>query len=403
MLNSELNSKKVLFLMTGSIACYKACQVLSRLTQAGCEVQVVASKSALQFVGAPTLEGLTGKPVLSDLWQEGRMMDHIHLQRWADLIVVAPASANYINKIAAGLADDLVSTIFLAHDFKKPFLLTPAMNTAMYLHPITQSSIQKLSSLGVEILESASGVLACGEVGSGRLLEPDLIQAEIESRLLAANHKNGQKILVTAGGTQEAIDGVRVLTNKSTGQTGATIADTLFEQGYDVHLLTAESAVHPKNKIKTENFVSFEDLQTKFKNILSSNDFTAVIHAAAVSDFSILNAKTGKWSSDEEFSLQFKKNPKLINEIRNWSRNKEIRILAFKMTAFADEKTIQKAVHKVFSESNADVVIQNDTREIDWKLKRHAFHWYTPGQNPKNISSSHDLALEISSLLGGSL
>ena len=172
--------------MTGSIACYKACQAVSRLVQAGCEVQVVASPAALQFVGNATIEGLTGKPVVSDLYASGNAMDHIHLVRWADLILVAPASANFINKIARGVGDDLLTTMFLAHDFKKPYLVAPAMNTSMYLHPATQDSIQALKKMGVEILETASGVLACGEVGWGRLLEPDLIVQEVLSRLSPA-------------------------------------------------------------------------------------------------------------------------------------------------------------------------------------------------------------------------
>ena len=181
-----MSKSKVLFILTGSIACYKACQVISRLVQADCEVQVVASPAALQFVGNATFEGLTGKSTISDLYAAGNVMDHIHLMRWADLIIVAPATANYVNKIAQGVGDDLLTTLFLAHDFKKPFLLAPAMNTSMYLHPITQNSIRKLKEIGIEILETASGVLACGETGFGKLLDPELIQKEIQSRLPSA-------------------------------------------------------------------------------------------------------------------------------------------------------------------------------------------------------------------------
>jgi len=165
--------------MTGSIACYKSCQVISRLVQKGISVQVVATPAALKFVGTATLEGLSGNPVVSDLYTSGNVMDHIHLIRKADLVLVAPATANFINKISSGIGDDLASTLFLAHDFKKPFLIAPAMNTSMYFHPITQASVLKLQSLGVQILDSASGVLACGETGFGKLLEPDLILEEV--------------------------------------------------------------------------------------------------------------------------------------------------------------------------------------------------------------------------------
>ena len=169
--------------MTGSIACYKACSVLSKLKQNGHQVKTVMSEASQKFIGPATIEGLTGEAPITDMYASGQIMDHINLVRWADLIIVAPATANYINKISYGLGDDLLTTLFLAHDFKKPFLIAPAMNTMMYSHPTTQASIKKLKDMGVEILETASGVLACGEVGYGRLLEPDLILKEIELHL----------------------------------------------------------------------------------------------------------------------------------------------------------------------------------------------------------------------------
>src|SRR5688572_23473467 len=165
----------VLFQLSGSIAAYKACQVVSRLTQAGCEVQTVATDGALQFVGPATLEGLTGRPVASDTFAAGTHMDHIHLVRWADLIVLCPATANTINRLAAGIADDLVGTMFLAHDFTKPYLVVPAMNAAMYDHPATSAALDRLRQWGVEVLEPGAGSLACGEIGPGRLAEPEAV------------------------------------------------------------------------------------------------------------------------------------------------------------------------------------------------------------------------------------
>ena len=128
-----MSRSKILFIMSGSIACYKACQVISRLSQKGHDVQVVATSSALKFIGNATIEGLTGKPVISDLFSAGNVMDHIHLARWADLVIVAPATADFINKMASGISSDLASSLFLAHDFSKSFLVAPAMNTAMYI------------------------------------------------------------------------------------------------------------------------------------------------------------------------------------------------------------------------------------------------------------------------------
>jgi phosphopantothenoylcysteine decarboxylase/phosphopantothenate--cysteine ligase len=179
---------RLLIFLTGSISCYKACFVISHLVQSGIEVRTVATPAALQFIGKATLEGLTGQPVFSDLWESGRAMDHIELARWADLALVCPATANTINRLASGLADDLVGTLFLAWELnKKPWWIAPAMNVAMLSHPLTQASLQKLSGLGVRVLPTDSGPLACGEQGAGRLLEPGKIITEVLVQL-------GQKI-----------------------------------------------------------------------------------------------------------------------------------------------------------------------------------------------------------------
>lgn len=171
---------RLLFLLTGSISCYKACFAISRLVQAGIEVRTVATPSALRFVGSATLEGLTGHPVASDLWESGKAMDHINLARWADLALVAPATANTLNRLSAGLADDLVGSLFLAWEInKKPWWVAPAMNVAMFNHALTQASLAKLTTLGVRVLPTGSGALACGEEGEGRLLEPEQLVTEV--------------------------------------------------------------------------------------------------------------------------------------------------------------------------------------------------------------------------------
>jgi phosphopantothenoylcysteine decarboxylase / phosphopantothenate---cysteine ligase len=172
---SKTNTSKILFCLTGSIACFKACALISKLVQKGFEVQCVATSAALQFVGEATLEGLTGKPVFKDVYQAGRMMDHIHLNKWADLTLVCPATANSINKMAAGMGDDPVSTLILAHDFKKPLWIVPAMNQNMYAHPATKNSLLSLSRWGAQVLETESGHQACGDVGPGRMKEAEEI------------------------------------------------------------------------------------------------------------------------------------------------------------------------------------------------------------------------------------
>lgn len=178
--------KKVLFFLSGSIAGFKACQVVSDLKKKNLEVQVVASPSALEFIGKASLEGLSGKPAVTSLFQEGHMMDHIHLMRWADTFVLCPATANTINQFASGSGDSILTTFFLAYDFKKPFLVFPAMNTSMYEHPVTARSIANLKEMGIKIFATNEGDLACGEVGSGRMLEPfeisKLVLESLESK-----------------------------------------------------------------------------------------------------------------------------------------------------------------------------------------------------------------------------
>lgn len=174
-----LKSKKILFTMTGSIAAFKACVLISELKKMGHEVQVVTSLSLKNFIGDMTLEGLTGKKVLSDTFEPGEAMGHIELVRWADLIITCPITANKLNEFASGIGKDLLSTLFLSYDFEKPWFLVPAMNPKMYQHPITQESINKLKNLGLRFIGPNQGEVACGDYGLGRMSEPNEILEQI--------------------------------------------------------------------------------------------------------------------------------------------------------------------------------------------------------------------------------
>ncbi len=363
---------KILMLISGSIACYKACGLVSMLVKNGFEVKVAASNSALKFIGESTLEGLTGESVISDLWEKGSAMEHIHLERWADLIIAAPASAHFINRIASGIGDDLLTTLFLAHEFKKPFLLAPAMNTAMYLNPVTQKSLEVLKSYGLKVLEAASGVLACGETGYGKLLEPDLLYQEILNALhnytpsqpKSVTSKSPKNVLVTAGGTREPLDDVRFLTNVSTGQTGEKIASTLAELGYNVTLDLAQSSnVKTKSTYSLQRFDSFTNLSELLQTQLKENNFDLVIHVAAVGDFSVKKTE-GKMSSQEDLTLKLIRNPKLVNQVKNWSQNKDLKLIAFKLTSNASEQQVSEKITKILEEAHADLVVQNDILSI---------------------------------------
>lgn len=399
---SQSKKAKILFIMTGSIASYKACGVLSRLKQNGHDLKVVMSPSSLNFVGKATIEGLTGETPITDMYGDGQVMDHIHLVRWADLILVAPATAHYINRISNGIGDDLLTTLFLAHDFKKPFLIAPAMNTMMYLHPTTQRSIKKLKEMSIEILEAASGVLACGEVGYGRLLEPNLIAKEVELRLNlnststppappAQKSKNIQ-VLITAGGTSEPIDDIRVITNRSTGKTASVLADHLVESGFEVTFLHSENSLKPKNPTQTVAFTTFNDLQSKLETELKKSSYDWVIHTAAVSDYSVQPTE-GKISSDaEEITLKLKRNPKLIDQIKKISP--KTKLVGFKLTSTSNTKTIEEKVEKLFSKAHCDFVVQNDWSDI--KNNKRIFNVYTAqSTKPDSIEGLDELSATL--------
>ncbi|MDO8803254.1 MAG: flavoprotein [Elusimicrobiota bacterium] len=174
---------KILFQLTGSIACYKACNVVSKLVQEGFDVKTVCSANALKFIGKSTLEGLTHNAVYVDTFEDRSALEHIALTKWLDLAIICPATANIINKLAAGIGDDYISTVFLAFDFSKPYLVAPAMNQNMWAHPATRRSAGILAGWGVKMLGTGTGYQACGDKGAGRLLEPDAIYKEIIKHL----------------------------------------------------------------------------------------------------------------------------------------------------------------------------------------------------------------------------
>ncbi|MGK5086495.1 bifunctional phosphopantothenoylcysteine decarboxylase/phosphopantothenate--cysteine ligase CoaBC [Bdellovibrionota bacterium FG-2] len=365
------------FHLSGSIAAFKACEVISALIKQGHEVQTICTPSALKFVGSATLEGLTGKPVLSDLFAAGRNLDHIRLVKWADLSIVCPATANLINKLAAGIADTPTGALFLAHDFSKPWLLAPAMNPAMYGHSITQASLEKLKKLGVQILKPANGRVACGDEGEGRLLEPQEILNEIAkaaSSVCLQSPIQPRRIIITAGGTREPIDGVRYISNLSSGATGAVISDELLKCGHQVVYLHGENAKKPTRSCEQYVFGGFTDLDHQLKTLLGTRPFDAIIHLAAVSDFSVEQIEVqgkryspehfGKLSSSAAPTLHLKRNFKIVDRIRGYSKNERAKIIAFKLTHTADPKQQELAIHRLWESSKADLIVHNDVSGI---------------------------------------
>lgn len=356
----------ILFLLSGSIAAYKACDAISRLVQRGHRVRTVATHAALKFVGPATLEGLTGQKVATELFEAGAALDHIALARWADVLLVCPATANTLNRMAAGIADDLPGALLLAYDLRKPWLIAPAMNPAMWQHPATRASVARLGEWGGRFV-CGTGRTACGEVGEGRMAEPEEIVAAVEGAVAAPARQ--LRVLITSGGTSEPIDGVRVLTNTSTGATGAGLATYFARRGHVVSLLRANQAQRPDAPCREELFETFADLDAALTQELATHDYDAVIHAAAVGDFSVAAIEVGgvvqstgrgKLSSDVAPTLKLRRNPKLLDALRARSRNPAIRIVAFKLTREASEGEVAWAVCSLFATGVADFVVHND-------------------------------------------
>jgi phosphopantothenoylcysteine decarboxylase/phosphopantothenate--cysteine ligase len=363
-----MSDSSILFILTGSIAGFKACEAVSQLVQRGHRVRTVATAAALRFTGAATLEGLTGAPVLTDMFAPGAALEHINLTRWADVVIVCPATANTLNRFAAGLADDLPGALFLAHDRAKPFLIAPAMNPAMWQHPATVAAVSRLRQWGVQFVEVGTGRTACGETGEGRLAEPAEIVAAVEAAL--ARPARRLRVLVTSGGTTEPIDGVRVLTNTSTGRTGAGLAAHLARSGHDVVLLRARTAVAADAGSREEIFFTFAELDAALSRLLGGEHFDAVIHAAAVGDFGLESVVTGDGarppggakleSGSGPVVLRLQARPKLVDSLRARSRNPRLLVVAFKLTDGAAKAEIDAAVATLLARSGADFVVHND-------------------------------------------
>ena len=252
----QLNGKCVILGVTGGIAAYKMANVASALRKAGADVHVIMTKHATEFITPLTFETLTNNRCVVDMFDRDYKyeVEHISLAKAADLILIAPATANVIAKMANGIADDMLTTVVLAATCKK--MVAPAMNTAMLENPITQDNIKRLEQYGFEIIAPASGMLACKDVGSGKLPEPEVLLSYIEKELAREKTMQGVKVTVTAGPTQEAIDPVRYITNHSTGKMGYAIAKEAMLRGAEVTLISGQVALKPVPFVNVKSVTS---------------------------------------------------------------------------------------------------------------------------------------------------
>ncbi|MDU2687056.1 MAG: bifunctional phosphopantothenoylcysteine decarboxylase/phosphopantothenate--cysteine ligase CoaBC [Paeniclostridium sordellii] len=349
-----LKDKTVVLGVSGGIAVYKACDLVSKLKKAGINVHVIMTKSATEFVAPLTFQTLSQNYVVEDMFESPKTWDveHISLAKKADLFVLAPATANVIGKVANGISDDMLTTTVMAT--KAKVLVAPAMNTNMYENPIVQRNIQILKDLNYEFVKPESGRLACGDVGSGKLASVDTIFEKIISLLNVEQDLKGTSIIVTAGPTVESIDPVRYITNRSTGKMGYSIAKKAIERGADVTLISGPTNILPPQNLK--KFIKTESAEDMYNAVLENiKDNQVVIKSAAVADYKPKGYSDKKIKkSDDDLSIKLDRTKDIALEI---GKIKEDKILV----GFAAETNdlLENAKGKI-KKKNLDFIVAND-------------------------------------------
>lgn len=313
-----MNQQKIILGISGGIAAYKTPELVRRLKDRGAEVQVVMTRSAREFVTETTLQAVSGLPVRSNLWDSDAeaAMGHIELARWADLVLIAPATAEIMSRLASGSAPDLLTTLCLATE--APVAIAPAMNRVMWSHPAVQENRQKLAARGVRILGPASGDQACGETGPGRMLTPDEIVAAVTAPIAVPDSEpallSGKKVLITAGPTREAIDPVRYISNRSSGKMGYALAAAAANAGADVTLISGPVGIETPHGVLRIDVESAKEMFAATHEHI--DDVDIFIAAAAVADYAVADEKAHKMKkTSADRTLDLVKNPDILASV----------------------------------------------------------------------------------------
>lgn len=352
---TSLQGKSVVLCVTGGIAAYKAADLTSRLKKKGAEVFIIMTQSATEFITPLTLEVLSGNRVIVDMFNRDFPweVEHISLAKRADVFVLAPATANVIGKAAHGIADDMVSTTLMAT--KAPLVIAPAMNTGMYENPVVQQNLEILRRRGARVIEPASGRLACGDTGRGKLADPADIAREIECAATEQDLK-GLSILVTAGPTREAMDPVRFLSNHSTGKMGYAVAESAFARGAKVTLVSGPVALEPPRGVSVVPVTSACDMRDVMLARLDAADW--VIKAAAVGDYRPAQAADDKMKKkNSELSVELVRNPDILAEIGGKKRAGQL-ICGFSM----ETRDLLENSRAKLMKKNCDMMVANNLK-----------------------------------------
>ena len=350
-----LKGENIILGVTGGIACYKSCEIVSRLRKLNANVDVVMTKNATEFVQPLTFETLSSNPVAFDMFAPKKTyeVEHVSLAKKASLCVVAPATADIIAKLAEGIADDMLTTTMLA--LKCPVLIAPAMNTNMYENPITQANIETLKKRGFIFVSPGEGRLACGDVGVGKMAEPVEIVSKIVELLRPKQDFSGKKVLITCGATREPIDGVRFITNKSSGKMGIEIAKAVAKRGGQVFLVKGLVSVDIPNYLT--NVYPVETTQEMFDKVMELyKDCDIIIKAAAPSDYKLKEKFENKIKS-ETLTLSLVKNKDIAKELGKVKGDKKLVIFC------AETQDLLENAKKKLESKNADLIVANDVTQ----------------------------------------
>ncbi len=372
-------NKKILLGISASIAAYKAAILASKLVQQGAEVQVLLTPKANNFIGAHTFSGLTGRRPLSDFFADDSSRDHIGLGQWADLMIISPATADIIAKLAGGIADDVISTT--AMSMPGPILVAPAMNERMFLNPATQANIKLLGARGYQVIWPEEGFLACGDKGTGRLAATEVLLESIKENLELMTDLSGSKILITSGPTQEAIDSVRYLSNYSSGKMGHALSSSAVRAKAKVILVTGPTSLPDPYGAEVYKIRSATEMLDRVSAEFSQCDI--FIMAAAVSDYRPEKVISGKIKKDglDKIDLKLIANPDILKEISKQKNGQ------FTVGFAAESQKLEENALKKLNEKKLDLIIANNIT--------------LPGQgfgsdfNSVLITDGHEIRVEI--------
>lgn len=347
------DKKCVVVGVSGGVAVYKALDVISRLRKKAVEVHVIMTKSATEFVTPLSFQSLSQNMVITNMFAEPKAWEiqHISLAKKADLMLIVPATANIIGKVANGIADDMLSTTIMAT--KVPVVFCPAMNTNMYENPIVQRNISLLKELGYEFIEPASGRLACGDEGKGKLQDTEIIAEETLRRLHSTKDLLGKKVVVTAGPTMVPIDPVRILTNRSSGKMGYSIAEEARDRGAEVVLISGPTSLRKPNGIKVIDIKTNEDMFNAIKNEFKDADI--VIKSAAVADYKAKNYSDEKIKkTGDDLNLIFERDRDILKTLGDMKKNQILVGFA------AESSNLKENAKGKLERKNLDYIVAND-------------------------------------------